>query len=301
MFTNVCYLVVGRQLFRSVRFSVNNIRNINTSRQTLSSFYQSDKKEGYSKSDKKVSRLELIRNGLVELKKEILIWKDEIKEKLESDPILVYRPGETDILWKFDSPTVLDQWVATADSDHNEGYSKCDLKISADGTAIFSGSLNCEVPKDGRIKRAGYCNMKSLRRQKSFKRDTYYNWVMYTHLVLRLRGDGRSYMLNLSTAGYYDIMWNDMYTYVLYTRGGPYWQLTKIPFSKFILASKGRLQDKQSPIPLDKVTNVGISLGDRINGPFSLELDYIGLEFDPSHQEEFAYEMYQTPKYLVGS
>ncbi|XP_046992168.1 complex I intermediate-associated protein 30, mitochondrial [Schistocerca americana] len=300
MFTSVCVLL-ARRLFRPVQIDIHNIRNIYTSRQTLSSFYESDRKSGYTKSDKKVSRLELIRNGLKELKKEIFIWKDEIKEKLESDPILIYRPGETDILWKFDSPHILHQWVTTADSDHKEGYSKCDLNISADGTAVFSGSLSCEVPKDGRIKKSGYCNMKSVRPQKSFKRDAYYNWCMYTHLVLKVRGDGRTYILNLSTAGYYDIMWNDMYTYVLHTRGGPYWQLTKIPFSKFILASKGRLQDKQCPIPLDKVTNVGISLGDKINGPFSLELDYIGLEFDPSHTEEFAYEMYQTPKFLVGS
>jgi hypothetical protein len=28
--------------------------------------------------------------------------------------------------------------------------------------------------------------------------------------------------------GYFDIMWNDIYSYVLFTRGGPYWQLSKV-------------------------------------------------------------------------
>ena len=74
----------------------------------------------------------------------------------------------------------------------------------------------------------------------------------------------------------------------------------QIPFSKFFLTSKGRIQDKQNPIPLDKVTHVGISCGDKNNGPFHLEIDYIGLEFDPTHTEVFAYEMYRQPKYIVG-
>jgi len=45
---------------------------------------------------------------------------------------------------------------------------------------------------------------------------------------MRVRGDGRSYVLNISTTGYYDITWNDVYHYVLYTRGGPYWQFVKV-------------------------------------------------------------------------
>lgn len=75
----------------------------------------------------------------------------------------------------------------------------------------------------------------------------------------------------------------------------------QIPFSKFFLASKGRVQDKQYPIHLGRITNFGISAGDKVNGSFSLEIDYVGLEYDPNHKEEFAYEMYQTPKYIAAT
>ncbi len=74
----------------------------------------------------------------------------------------------------------------------------------------------------------------------------------------------------------------------------------QIPFSKFFLTSKGRIQDKQEPMPRDRVSTFGISVADKINGPFRLEIDYIGLEFDPSHKEVTAYELYQVPKYYAG-
>lgn len=64
--------------------------------------------------------------------------------------------------------------------------------------------------------------------QKSFQRVDYYDWGMFSHIVLRVRGDGRRYMLQISTSSYYDQTWNDVFSYILYTRGGPYWQVAKV-------------------------------------------------------------------------
>ncbi|XP_049877481.1 complex I intermediate-associated protein 30, mitochondrial [Pectinophora gossypiella] len=262
-------------------------------------FWEKDRKSGYDTAHN-ISYLEHLKNGFQELKYELKLFGQEIKEFMEADPLLIARPGETDLLWLFNEPPVLDKFVTTCDSDHNQGYSKCFLEMSNAGRAHFHGYLDTRVPKDGRIKKAGYCAIRSKRIRKAFKRESTYNWHLYNTLVLKVRGDGRSYLLNISCEGYYDITWNDIYHYVLYTRGGPYWQIAKIPFSKFILGSKGRLQDKQTAIRTDRVTHFGISCGDKIDGPFSLEIEYIGLEFDPTHNEEFAYEMYKTDKYIVG-
>ncbi|CAB3365270.1 Hypothetical predicted protein [Cloeon dipterum] len=172
--------------------------------------------------------------------------------------------------------------------------------MSPSGKGLFTGFIDTRVPKDGIINTAGYCSMRTYRARKSFKRDSYLNWSMYNTLVMRVRGDGRSYQLNIANAGYFDQMWNDVFNFVLYTRGGPYWQLSKIPFSKFFYVSKGRVQDKQRPINLEMVSHFGITATDNSSGEFNLEIDYIGLEFDPAHQETFAYEMYKHDNFIVG-
>ena len=43
----------------------------------------------------------------------------------------------------------------------------------------------------------------------------------------------------------WDIWWHDLWTFPLYTRGGPYWQEYRVPFSKFYFAHKGKIQDDQ--------------------------------------------------------
>lgn len=267
-------------------------------------FYEKSKKGDYDRfTAEKTPKKKLILDGLKQLKSEIQMWNNEVKEKLKMDPIVLYRPGETDVAFKFTEPEDLEKWVVTADSDHNEGFSTAALEPSPSGNGLFHGNVQSAVPKDGRVFRAGYCNIKSKRARQSFQRETALDWSPYNTMVLKVRGDGRNYLINCHTEGYYDVQWHDTYHYVLYTRGGPHWQTTRIPFSKFFLSSKGRVQDKQYPINLQRVTSLGFSVGARgsTEGPFSLEIGYVGLEFDPNHLEEFAYEMYQMPKYMVAT
>lgn len=281
---------------------LNNFKKFHTT-PVQTTFWERDRKSGYNKFTKEPTKKQLILDGLKELRGEIELWTEEIKEKLESDPILVFRPGETDVVFTFNNPEKLNKWVVTTDSDHNEGKSEAKLEISNCGAGLFHGHIDSQFLHDGKIKRTGYANIRTIRARKSFKRETTFDWRQYNTLILKVRGDGRSYLINLHTEGYFDLLWNDIYHYVLYTRGGPHWQISKIPFSKFFLASKGRVQDRQGPISLDRVTHFGFSVGAKggTDGQFSLEIDYIGLEFDPCHREEFAYEMYKQQKYIVAT
>lgn len=267
-------------------------------------FYEKSKKGNYEKDTlAKISKKQLILDGLKQLKEEIRLWKEETVEKLKMDPIVIYRPGEIDVAFKFDTKKDMDKWVTSADSDHNEGFSKAQFETSSSGYGLFHGNVQSIVPKDGRVFRAGYCNIKSLPAKQSFQRESNYDWSMFNTMVLKVRGDGRNYLINIHTEGYFDVMWHDIYHYILHTRGGPHWQTTRIPFSKFFLSSKGRIQDRQYPINLQRVTALGFSVGAKggTDGPFNLEIAYVGLEYDPNHVEEFAYEMYRMPKYMVAT
>lgn len=45
---------------------------------------------------------------------------------------------------------------------------------------------------------------------------------------MKVRGDGRAYVINLGYDGFFDFNWYSLYSYFLFTRGGPYWQIAKV-------------------------------------------------------------------------
>ncbi|XP_076234134.1 complex I intermediate-associated protein 30 [Calliopsis andreniformis] len=246
--------------------------------------------------DENFSLLGRLREGWKNVKEEFSLLAHEIRDGYTLHKSVVI-PNEDVVVWKFDgTEKSLDQWIVTCDSDYNEGFSTAKLDLSPRGTGIFHGTLSTRTPKDGKIDKSGFCNITTVRKIKSFQRKDYYDWSEFNTLVMKVRGDGRCYAINILQKGNVDVTWYDSYHYVLYTRGGPYWQYVKIPFSKFAFGWKGVLQDNQIPMPKELVTNLGITVSDRKNGPFKLEIDYIGVYLDLFHMESSAYEMYDQSK-----
>lgn len=159
-------------------------------------FWEREKKSGYKTALPLPSKKNLILDGLKELKHEINMWKDEMKEKLESDPILVFRPGETDVIFDFKDKTSIDKWVVTTDMDHNEGKSTAVLELSSSGAGLFHGNVNSEHIKDGRIKRTGYANIRTKRVRVSLNSNTYLShhlnmlylhmYILYTYMLIEI-------------------------------------------------------------------------------------------------------------------
>lgn len=125
-----------------------------------------DKKSGY-RTQKELSTTQHIFNGFKMIKQEIQLWKEEMTEHFHADPVLVCRPGETDVVWSF-GESDLNEYIVTSDSDHNEGLSHCSLTKSPAGYGLFSGKLDSTVPVRGNLKKAGYCNVSSKRLMVSY-------------------------------------------------------------------------------------------------------------------------------------
>ncbi|KFQ31579.1 hypothetical protein N331_03611, partial [Merops nubicus] len=261
---------------------------------SVSKLYSSYRRPG-TKPEKKPSW----RNVDFSFKKSIDILKTQLslltQEHLrgpEGRPFDQYLLEQTRVLWEFRSQEDLNKWVISSDVEIG-GKSEVYLKLGRNNqAALLYGTLNTEVPRDGETKYSGYCSMRSKPLMGSFARKKYYDWSNFNSLYLRVRGDGRPWMVNIYTDPYFSHQKDDLYNYFMFTRGGPYWEEIKIPFSKFFLSSRGRVQDNQHPIWLDKISTLGFTIGDKVDGPFQLEIDFIGLLNDRAHTEEFAYEMY---------
>lgn len=52
-----------------------------------------------------------------------------------------------------------------------------------------------------------------------------------------------------------------------------------------------------------RVSRIGITAAglNWMDGEFNLEIDYIGVEYNPYHTEETAYEMYKVPNFIAGT
>lgn len=67
----------------------------------------------------------------------------------------------------------------------------------------------------------------------------------------------------------------------------------QIPFSHFFYAKKGFIHDvNMTTVPLNMVARLGLSIADAQDGPFKLEIDYIGLERQDMHKDITPYENY---------
>jgi len=234
------------------------------------------------------------------------IFKDEcnlLKEEAYSaidraDNPKHFENGDIYYVYKFrDNQDLIQDFEVAADSDHQEGFSQGSFSVSPLGYGLFQGYINTTPPDDGRVQYAGWVSMLSPRARKSFYRRHWHDWSHFTHMVFRVRGDGRTYHFRVHCEGDMDICWFDGWDYAIFTHGGPYWQFVRIPFSRLFFSYKGRIQDIQDAILLTRVTRFSIIVKDKVTGPFRLEIDYVGLMRDRYNRRKFEYERYNVPEH----
>ncbi|KAI8338257.1 NADH:ubiquinone oxidoreductase intermediate-associated protein 30 [Chlamydoabsidia padenii] len=165
----------------------------------------------------------------------------------------------------------LNAWAIGCDKDIG-GFSEASLNLTSDNVARFHGHLSLDLPANPEIQQSGYAAIRSKARASSMFGTPCWDTSLFRYLALRVRGDDRKYFVNIQTDG---VIQTDLYQHRLFLRTPGEWETVMIPFRDFILTNNGMIQEQQIEMFREKVKTVGISLMDKKNGPFSIEIEKI--------------------------
>lgn len=158
------------------------------------------------------------------------------------------------VLFQFNTADAAKQWQPVNDGVMG-GRSEGRFKITDDKTMQFFGTLSLE-------NNGGFASVRTRPKKLDLKEGD--------ELVLRVRGDGREYNLNL-----YPPTRRIAFSYrASFKTKKNEWVEVSIPLAKFVATSFGRVVKNEKLDPT-KVNGLGILLGDKKAGPFQLEVDWI--------------------------
>ena len=134
---------------------------------------------------KNYKNVNVYKDGIRIAREEMKVLKEEmidsfiLNRRNAESPI--ERDGVIDMLFKFECEEDLDYFTVTTDSSNNRGYSSASLKITEEGTALFSGNISTEVPKDGNVKYTGYANIMSGRKLVNLQ---FFKIILFKHFFI---------------------------------------------------------------------------------------------------------------------
>lgn len=141
------------------------------------------------------------------------------------------------------------------------GRSASEMRIE-DGRAIFTGNVSLE-------RGGGFASVRA--------RPGEHDLSGYGGLLLRVRGDGKTYGLRLKTDRGFDGV---NYQAPLPTAAGE-WQVVPIAFDAFRPVFRGRLVPDHPALDPASIKSFGLIIADKQAGPFRLEIDWIRAHAGP--------------------
>ena len=159
------------------------------------------------------------------------------------------------VVFDFDAPKEAQRWRPVNDGVMG-GRSEGAFRVSPDGILKFYGNLSLE-------NRGGFASVRS--------RTTELELPQAEALLIRVRGDGRSYYCNL-----YVPSKRIAYSYraKIDTKAGR-WQEVRLPLTSFRATWFGRTLPDAPKIDAKNVRALGFMIADKKAGPFKLEVDWI--------------------------
>lgn len=164
--------------------------------------------------------------------------------------------GEDRVVFSFDNADARSKWQAVNDGVMG-GRSDGRFRINGSGSMEFYGTLS--LANNG-----GFASVRS--------RGASLGLAAGDAIVVRVRGDGRVYGLNLYTPARRTAF---SYRREFETRAGE-WITVRLPLKDFVATWFGRVQPNEKLSP-SQVSGIGILLGDKKAGPFKLEVDWIAV------------------------
>jgi uncharacterized surface protein with fasciclin (FAS1) repeats len=173
----------------------------------------------------------------------------------------------------FSEASAAKEWVSVNDSVMG-GVSEGGFRITDDMTLEFSGNLSLE-------NQGGFTSIRS--------RPGDLNLGGHDRIALRLKGDGRTYYLNLMTSSRSAA---SSYRAPISTKKG-IWEEVRVDMKDFRYTSYGRVVAGAPPLEARDIRSIGITLADKKAGPFRLEIEWmkaengtVGEDTDPARQAQ---------------
>ena len=163
--------------------------------------------------------------------------------------------GKMTTVFNFDQEPDQGVWPATNDGVMG-GLSEGRCQITRDGVLRFSGKVSLE-------NNGGFSSIRSA----SAERDL----SAYEGILIRVRGDGKRYALNLRT----DVQIRAGSYRVKFDTKADEWLEIFLPFADFRATSFGRELPDAPPLDPRKIRSFGFLISDRQAGPFTLDVDWI--------------------------
>ena len=158
-------------------------------------------------------------------------------------------------LLDFAGPDAAQKWQAVNDGVMG-GVSEGRFKITPDKTMEFSGRLSLE-------NNGGFASVRT--------KPTNLNIHAGDTLVVRVKGDGREYVLNIYTKSRRMAF---SYRTALPTTKDE-WTEVSVPLEEFIPTSFGNRVQGMGPVEPDQINSLGFMLSDKKPGSFKLEVDWV--------------------------
>lgn len=156
---------------------------------------------------------------------------------------------------------------------------------SPSGHVRFHGTISTRLPDDRPdVKRTGYAAWRTADRLPTVFGRSVWNVDSYAYLAMRVRSDGRSYLINVQTESM--LAPTDLHQHRLFARRPGRWETVVVPWGDFVRTNHGFVVEPQTELLRQRLRSVGLGLTDRVPGPFELCIAGLWATNNPHEAEE---------------